>query len=243
MTFALVAFAALLPSQPPAEPTAAELIAAAFKHYYDAKSLYGRIHLTESAANYTISVDTDLAYERPSKLYINQRRSGNNPAQWLAVSDGNIFSYNKPQSVHGPARFREPVVQADGRVQTVPEMYAALRKGSIEDYSPVLDMAIANPDLLAALKAHWLSMHRAGTAKVRDQDVNVIAGEFAPVSGQGAAGQFEMDLSPAGDVLRYTRKSRYAVPQHPGQTIDVIDNWEAELKVNVPVDPKIYRGG
>lgn len=243
---AVTAFVYLsLPKPVVLDASAADLVSTCFQHYYDAKSLSGRIHLTQTAQNTTISIDTDIAFDRPSQLFIDQRRSGSRPGHWVAASDGNVFSYNKPDGVLGPTRLREPVMQPDGRVQTIPEMYAALGgQNSLGERSPILDIAIANPDSLKDLKNRWTNLRRNGAATVRNQTVNVVLGDYTPVPGQGATGSFEMDITPSGDILRFILKDRYAVPGHPEMgPVDVISNWEADLKVNAAVDKKLYKMG
>ncbi len=115
-----------VPAAPKAD--AGVLISKAFARYDAAQTVSGTIRLIQEAKGISVQIDTELQYERPSKIYLRQVKGGSDPQQSLLVSDGIKFSFDKPLEALGPARFTEDVTQK-GRQQSVGDLYAAWWRG------------------------------------------------------------------------------------------------------------------
>ncbi|AIE87505.1 hypothetical protein [Fimbriimonas ginsengisoli] len=214
------------------------LIGLAFKKYHDAQSLAGTIRLTQTAQSVTIVVDTQVAYDRPSKLLIRQQKGGSQPQNILSVSDGRYFWYDKPAGVYGPPRLQEPVSQHQ-TTQTLDQMYSAASRG-LADRSAVLDIVFARNEDLKEVKSHWTNLHFNGTAQIRSREVQLIEGDYCAIPGEEPNGAFQLSITNTGDLMRYIVKERYAVPGQESQTVEVTSTWDANLKVGGFNDPAIY---
>jgi len=234
----LVASASVAPQK-----SAGQLVSAVFKHYYDASSLAGHFRLTQSAQGHQVVIETNVAYDRPSKLNIAQLRQDTGK-RWRAVSDGRIFWYDRPANVYGKDRFSEPVAQI-GRSETLADMYSGAAR-SLGDRSPILDMAIAAPEDLKSLRAHWNNLRLGGEVTLRGQKALVVKGDYFAIVGADPTGTFELDTTEDGDVLRYIQIAKYAIKvegQAQAAPIEVTSVWEADLKIGAINDPKVYAGG
>jgi len=218
--------------------TPGKLISQAFQHYAEATSLAGHIRLTQSAQNVTVRIDTDVAFDVPNLLLVQQTRGGSDPRRALIVSDGKHFSYDKPQGTFGPPRFVENVQQAAGS-QDVKEMYGT---GAITlDDRTITDIAFARNVDLKEVSSQWSNLKFGPKTTIRNIEADEIDGEYSETAGKGVTGTFSLMISDAGDVLQYTVRNRYAVPQHPDQSVVVTSVWDVDLAVNVKNDPKIYK--
>src|SRR5690349_22569 len=79
----------------PQGDSAKELIQKMLARYHAAQTLTGTIKLTVKTEAGAASMDTWIQYERPSKLYIRQKKNSANPdpeapSSWLITSDGKI---------------------------------------------------------------------------------------------------------------------------------------------------------
>jgi len=218
--------------------TPAKLISQAFQHYADATSIGGHIRLTQSAQNVTVRIDTDVAYDLPNLLYIQQIRGGSDPRRTIIVSDGKHFSYDKPKGTFGPPRFVEDVQQAAGS-QDVKEMYGT--SAITLDDRTVTDIAFARNVDLREVSSQWSNLKYGPKATVRNIEANEVDGEYSETPGKGVTGTFALVISDAGDILQYTVRNRYAVPQHPDQSVVVTSVWDVDLTVNAKNDPKLYK--
>lgn len=223
---------------PPDLTNAGVLVSRSIRRYFDALAVKGQIRWTNSARGMSVVTVTDVAYDRPNKLLIRQERAGAHPAHYLAVSNGAVFSYDRPPNVLGPDRFQEYVNQ-HGRFQLIHEMYVACSKGLL-DRSPALDMVIAGKSDLAYLRKQWSHLRYKGTATINGQEARVVKGDFLVDESHEAAGTVEMAFTDAGDLLQYTERTNYAVP-NSSDTIEVVSVWDVDVKVIEANDPKTYR--
>jgi hypothetical protein len=237
MLSTLVALVVLAPGATPAQETATQIVQKALHLYSEAESVSGRIVFVQQAQNTSITFQTEIQYHKPSKLYLRQARQGTNQ-NTLVVSDGEIFSYNRPENVKGPERFVEKVTQNE-RTQTVQDIYLASKK-SIIDKNAILDVAIGRTDDLRLLMAQWQTMQLQGKVKIREQEAYAITGTLRDLELNGPAGTYEAYFSIDHHFLRYVTKQRYALPQ-VNQTVEVLSTWDADLKVNVEPDARLFR--
>ena len=214
------------------------LIGLAFKKYHDTQSLAGTVRLTQTAQSVTVVIDTQVAYDRPSKVLIRQQKGGSQPQNCLAVSDGRYFWYDKPAGVYGPPRLQEPVAQHQ-TIQTLDQMYSAASRG-LADRSAVLDIIFARNEDLREVKSHWANLHFNGTAQIRNHEVQLIEGDYCAIPGQDPNGAFQIALTDTGELMRYIVKERYAVPGQESQTVEVTSTWDVNVKLGAVNDPAIY---
>jgi hypothetical protein len=224
---------------PAAANEAAALISKAMLRYYQAPSLAGKIRLTQSAQGVSIVADTEIQYDRPSLLYIRQSRNGSSPRNVTIVSDGKKFAYDRPEETLGPGRFTEYVTQ-NGYQQTIGDMYGASVK-SVVHRSPVLDMAIGRRADLEIVRSHWGSKRVSGRKTVRGISGIVVDGNYHEMPGADPTGTFQMVLTEEGDILEYRQTQRFRVPDQVKDTIEVVSQWEVDLKVGAKTDPGRYR--
>jgi hypothetical protein len=220
--------------------TAGAVFSKALAHYFEAKSVSGDIRLTQTAKGVSAVVNTKLQYDRPSLVYLMQTQGGSQPATFLLASNGKQFSYSKPLQTMGPPRFLENVTQR-GYQQTIGDMYAASIR-SLLDRSPILDLAIARKEDMKEVTKHFGDMVIKTKVDSPRGPAYVIEGKYFDVVGEMATGTFGATITEDGDILQLRRVQRFRIPDKLNETIEVLSVWDADLKVNAPTDPTLYKG-
>lgn len=224
----------------PTSPSA--LVSRMLARYANVNSMVGTIRFTQTAQSKSVSIETTLQFERPSKLFIRQQLRSSDPMTWLVVSDGKEFSYNTPENLPGAAnlpRLIEKVVQNDIALDTRAIYKAAA--SSIGDRSAPLDIVIGDPDDLKGLTYQWASLEYRGRVRLGDEDVDLIVGRWRPYGTAPAHGTYEMYLTPSGELRRYVViESVSAGPQNP-TVIQVHSVWDVRLTINGKVDPALFK--
>jgi len=246
MIVSLLVLTSLLQQQPAAPVTqatpakeAAAVISKTLARYFDAERVVGRIKLTQTAGSVTVMGETQLQYERPSKIYLSQVLQTSERPTFLLVSDGKIFSYNKPANVLGRDRLVEYVTQ-NGRSQSIKDIYLVAGP-TLVDRSPVLDIAIGRREDLQEITRRWRNLRIKERLKVRDAQVTVVEGDFHSIPGSAATGSFELAVTEEGDLVRYVQKERISVPQTSTGILEVLSIWDADLKHGGEAKPELYR--
>jgi hypothetical protein len=235
----------------PGGPTAAQLISKAMARYDAARSLVGRIVMVQSAADRSIQMDTEIQYKKPSLLYLRQTprdaafRQPGDPKEWLAVSDGYYFSYNRPRGREElPPRLTESAQLSQGaevRLLTIRDIYAAVNS-SIGDRSILLDVFIATPADLKLAIARWPSFSLEGKVAIAGRPANKIVGRWRPRADAPINGDFELYITDEGDILRYVQKERISVrATRPLEPVTVTTVWDADVKVNAEPNLQLFR--
>lgn len=228
-----------------AKQDAAAILGRMFQHYADAKTLKGKILMTQTANGVSVHVDTELQYDRPSMLYLWQRRDGGEAGHWLITSDGKEFSYDPPNGqnakLYGSRRHVEYVSQHNDS-QNLGDLVEAAGR-SLGDPNPILESAIAAKVRLKRLLAQWATLKFAGRESVNGKEVMVIKGDYRDDSNSPVAGEFEADVTDSGDFVRYIlhQKIELKLKEVDSGPIDVTTEWDADLKVGSETDPKLYR--
>ena len=236
------------PQDAPQE-TAVQVVEKALAHYAEARTIAGTVVLKQSAKGITVKSETQLIFEKPSKISLRQTYNGFEPTDGnghvrptaihkALISDGKTFSFDLPEGVRGKGRSIERVTQ-NGHSQTIQELYETERL-SLVDKNPMLDMAIGRPQDLRRLLNQWASMKLHGKVKVGEQDVTAVTGSFREDVGAAVSGNFEAYFSKNYDLVRYVLKQRFTLPDHPDEIIDVLSIWDSSLKVNAPVDASAF---
>ena len=232
-------------SQSPQSATA--LISKMFKLYADATSLTGTIHMKQAMGSTAISLDTDIAFQSPNKIFLKQVLKSTEPKSWLVTSDGNAFTYdvpNKDRFVNHPPtnRLMEAVTPAPGRSLSYRETYRAA-SFSLGDRSLPEDLAIAGTDELQAIRDQIASVEFTGTQKLGDLTVNVLSGDWREYGRAPVSAKFQMYLTEDGQLKRYARREILSVDLKNGTALppaEVITIWDVDLKINAKPDESLF---
>ncbi len=243
MIASLVALLVLSPVQEQApRPTAGAVISKMLARYSGLNSLTGGIRLTVSAMGESTSVDTTLAYEKPSLVYLKQVLNTKEPKMWLVVSDGKHFSYPKPPNLPGETDRLMEAVNQKGVIQTCQDIYSA-GATSLRDREAPLDIAFGRRPDLQVRRAQWATFGMLGREQVRGIDAYVVGGDWREYRAAPVSATYKMWISEAGDLLRYQESGLVAIPvQSRGNapTAQVVSTWEVNLKPNAETDHKLY---
>ncbi len=238
----LVGLAALSMAQEAARPTASALVSKALAHYAGAQSMVGTIRFTQTAQSKSVVVETKLQFERPSKLYIRQELIANERMLWLVVSNGMEFSYNTPENLPGASNLPRLVeaVSQNGLTLDVQKIYKAAAS-SIGDRSAALDIAIGHPEDLKSLTFQWATLESRGRVRVGGEELDLVAGRWRPYGTAPASGQYEMYITPAGELRRYVVLESVSPQGANGAVFEIRSVWDVQLKVGATVDQSLFK--
>ncbi len=231
-------------------PTASGLISKMFARYSAARTLGGTIRTTQTAPGAMVVTDTNVAYERPSKLRLEQRQTlGGNLREKRLVSDGVLFHYTPPAQIVTSTPFlHEPVRPAGREAQTVGDLYAVVA-ADLPDRSPILDALISRKDDNQYFANQLAKFHLAGRETIGGRTVNAIEGDWREIVTVLAVGKFKMYLTDDGDLVRYVLTQDFAPPKASGRAasgekITVTTTWDAAITVDAPIRPEtfVFRG-
>lgn len=217
------------------EPSPAKLLTDMFAKYSAAKSLVGTITLTQGTERESGTISTELAYERPAKLFIKQTRSTQSRRIWLVTSDGKHFSYGKPDAGVG-GRLVEPVSNSR-RTLDLAGIYAAT-SASLGDRSVPLDIAISRREDLNAIRSQWATLEYAGTKELGGETVHVIEGKWREYGEAPATGKFTICIGQDSDLRVYAVTEPISVG---GAVLNVVSRWDVHLKVDGKVDASLFK--
>jgi hypothetical protein len=249
---AFVAFAAAPQSD------AAALASKMLKYYYGAETMTGTIVYTAYAGGGQAQMTTALQFERPSKLYIRQAKGGSVPEVWMITSDGKFFSYDAPANLMGSQpgsqigapgmrheRLIDSVVTWDSARRaytsnTVREIYA-VGAANLGDRSIPLDVAIGRPEDLKHDSLEWVDPVLGGKKQVNGVEVNVITGKWRPYGDAQVAGDFELDVTDAGQLIRYGVQRMIGDPDRQLAAQKLVEVWDVNLVMNGKPDPALFK--
>lgn len=230
-------------------PSASGLISKMLLRYASAQSLQGSVHTTQTADTATVVTETSIAYERPSKIWIDQRQHGQEIAKSnFLVSNGKQFAYRPPDNVIkiGAAPVLTEPVQPEGRdAQTIGDLYAVVA-ANLPDRSPALDAIVARPDDLRYVAAQFARFSLTGKETIGGRSVNVIEGDWRETADVGVSAKFKLYLTDDGDLVRYVLTQIVGVPNAagvrglPAEQVTVVTTWDIAVSVNVPVKPETF---
>jgi len=210
----------------------AALIGKMLEHYAKAKTCKGTITYRVSAVNETITVRTDLAYERPSKVYLHQVKDRPSVKEWTVVSDGTLFSYDAPLSIKD-GRLVENV-HNHGVDLTVGDIVTVART-SIADPSTPLDIAVAHLDALKYMRNQWASIDDLRPAK---DGWRTIGGGWREDETQPVSAKYEMSIDKDFNLKQFVLRQTFAGAR--GEVVDVLNKWDIELKLDGEVDASLF---
>jgi hypothetical protein len=246
-----VVLLAFCSSSPYQEPTAKDLIQKMLAVYHGAKTLTGTVQLTVTAEGAgSATLNTNLQFERPAKLYLFQKKQAQNPdpeqpSQWLVTSDGEKFSYQIPNDRYPSApglRLVEPVVNPRVNVNhTIGSIYAASSK-SIGDRSMPLDIAIAERNDLVYRRGQWMTYGNSGSKDIRGKTGYIVGGKFRMYASGPETGTYQMVITSDGELLQYVEKVNVATSQDQNPNyVTVVSQWDVDLKINGAVNAALFK--
>lgn len=217
------------------EPSPAKLLSEMFAKYASAKTVSGTITLTQGTERETGQIVTELAYERPAKLFIRQVRATQSRRVWLVTSDGKYFSYGKPDPTVG-GRLVEPVSN-EKRTLDLGGIYAAA-SASLGDRSAPLDIAISRREDLAAVRAQLATLDYVGTKDLGGETVHVIEGKWREYGEAPATGKFTICIGPNSDLRVYAVTEPMSIG---GAVLNVLSRWDVNLKVGADIGANVFK--
>lgn len=222
--------------------TAKSIIEKMLNRYASASSLDGTVTLTQSAQNVSVVTQTSIAFEKPSKILVVQRQGGNNPRSSILVSNGEKFFFTKPEQLISRNDYLGELVKPDSRpAQTVGDLYAIAASG-LPDRSPALDILIARPDDLRYCIAQLQTREYVGKTQLGNRSLHTVKGKWKENNLlESNVGEYELYISDDGDLVRYALRQTFTVPgadgKPTGQTVQVLNTWDAAVTVNTPIKP------
>ncbi|GEM_PF-4602167 len=237
--------------EPP--PTAAGLISKMLQHYASASSMAATIRTTQTAADKSVVTETSLAFERPSKIRLDQRQVGTTlRRKGLLVSDGTTVCYSKPDYLAKEEPYLyEPVKNPklpDSEPRKMEELYD-LAASAMPDRSPILDILAGGAEDRKYFAGQLASFDLKGKETVNEKSVNVIEGSWRETAGNRPSGQFRICLTDEGEIVRYVlvqsfappaSTSRPGRPQVGGDPVTVTTVWDATVTLNATFKPDTF---
>ena len=222
-----------------AQQSPAQLISKMLKHYSDAKSLTGTIKLSQGIGKpATGSMVTAIQFEKPSMLYIRQTLKTSEPREWVITSDGERFSYPKPEYLPGDPRIRliDKVTPRPGEVLDIRGIYSVCGQ-SLGDRPVPLDVAIGRPQDLKTFTQQLVTLEPRGKTKLGEEEVNLIEGRWRDYT--LAEGRYAIYVTDAGDFRRYV-VVQMVKPSARMDAVEVTSQWDINLVVNGKTDPNLF---
>jgi hypothetical protein len=219
-----------------------------FAYYASATTMTGAIHMTQQAASSTVTLDTSLAYEGPSKIYLRQALGGANPMVWLVTSDGKSFTYDFPNTTRTAANRAEPgrLLEAVSPTQSIHLTYRQIFHASVQSLGdvslPVL-LSVAGRDELQAVKDMIGSIQYMGTTKIGTDSVNVIGGGWKAGPRAPVSAQYKLFITDDGQLKRYVETNIVSLKLPTGQMQpqQVLTTWDVDLHVNAQPDETLFK--
>lgn len=212
--------------------TASQLVSRMLAKYAAAKTLVGKVQMKQSMAGYSVSITTEIQYDREGrKLYIRQIRSSAEPKTWLVTCNGKLITYDTP--TQGVARGQRLAENAKNR--DLGELYA-LAGLSLGDVSAPLDICFGKQQHLQYLNGQWVTVDYLNNTA--DKAIKVIGGDWREYQRAVPTGKYEFHIAGDGELKGYVLREQMKLEGLGVQTVTT--SWSCDLKVNVPVDSKLF---
>lgn len=230
--------ALLLVTMAAQEPSPSATLSKMIARYYNAEALSGTIAFTQAAGQTSIGIETFVAFSRPSRLLIRQKRTGSEPSTWLAVSDGVNFSYDVPRDFEARPgeRLRETVKQGDQSLD-IRQIYAAVSR-SLGDRSAPLDIVIGRLEDLRYLREQWASVRFVDKPDL-PSGVRIVGGDWRAYGATPVSGTYEFWIK-GEELIRYVQLETIQ-PRPEVAPIRVVSRWDVSLKVGGPVEDAWFK--
>jgi hypothetical protein len=236
----LLASLTLVQQAPVDRSTPKKVIEQMFERYSYAGSCAGTIKMTQSSEGRSAVINTYVQFRRPAELYIRQQQVGSGDVN-LTIADGKWVTYEIPEEMpkRPGQRFFSRQKEAGKATMQVQDCYTlAIR--SLLDRSTPLDIAVGKSVYLRRLTGQWATREfQNGNAPDKGEDA-VIVGDFRDFEQNPVTGKYQMIISPAGDIKRFTLRETIGV-REANRTVTIVTVWDADLKVGSFGDEKLYK--
>jgi hypothetical protein len=231
------------PQEPAAQaPNATTIVQRMLARYHGAERLIGEVTMTQRTGQATVTFVTRVQFDKPSKLWIEQRNVEKNTLVG-AISDGTHFTYDPPSGVdlYGSRdRYTEAVKQGDYEQNVRDDMYPVFRLAAT-DRSPILDVAFGRRADLEDLMAQWAEMKIHSRVKIGDVQATAIVGRWRANPMEPISGAFEAYITDDLDFIRYVvNEKRSFVVEGRTIPLEISTVWNSTLKVNSETRPELY---
>lgn len=236
----LLASLTLVQQTPVDRSTPKKVIEQMFEKYAYAGSLAGTIKMTQSSEGRSVVINTYVQFRRPAELYIRQQMVGSSEVN-LTIADGKWVTYEVPDEMPKKPgqRFYSQQKERGKATMQVQDCYTlAIR--SLLDRSTPLDIAVGKSIYLKRLTGQWATREFQNDNVPESGEDAVIVGDFRDFEKNPVTGKYQMIVSPAGDIKRFTLRENITI-REVNRTVTVVTVWDADLKVGSFGDEKLYR--
>lgn len=238
----IVAFGLVGPQQAPVKPS--ELVAKMLARYATAPTLKGEILYTQSAAGKSLTGRTEVQYQRPSKIFVNQKVESADLVASRIVSNGSRFLYSLPANLASGDMAADPhqvLVEPVQQEQTltIAEIYG-VGASSLTPRPVPLDIAVGRKQDLMLFKSQIATLQDLGPATVDGQAVRLIGGDWRAYADAPVSAKYQMAITDQGDLVRYVQRELIADPRPNMAPIEVVSTWIARFDLSTPPDPKVF---
>lgn len=235
MTAALLA-TVLLSGQ---ELTAGQVVSKMLAYYSDAKSLVGTITMTQRAGDRQATIQTEVQFAQPSKVYILQVLNASyGQSRWLVTSNGKIFSYSAPRSISTEGklspegkRLVEACVQFGTDIGFRGVYQASV--ASLGDRSTPLDIVFGRKEDLKFRRDQWSTMEHVGKTDVNGVSAYVIGGAYRDYGRAPESGTYQFVIDEQFRLLRYIERETVGAAVNGSR---ILQEVETVWSVNVTKD-------
>lgn len=222
----------------PAEETAPALVSRMIARYAAAKTLRGRIVMSQRLGDRSLQTTTEIQAEAPSRLFIRQSQAGvlNNVA--LITGDGQQFSYPVPVDLAGrPGERLIESVDQGGVMLDYRRIYAVVGR-SLLDRSTALDLVIARLEDLRFVRNQWATLAEVSPSPV--PGTRTVGGQWREYGEAAVSGSFTMSIDAGAQLRRFTLTETIAIPG-TGRAEPITTVWDVDVAVDAPVDAGMFR--
>lgn len=242
MISTVLVFVAVQSAKP--EITAAKAISNMFQRYHSAQTLSGTIKSEVSDGAGKITFTTQVAYERPSKIFVTQDRKGRNGLELMLVSDGERFAYDPPRTTPVQPkpfeRLYEPVlvrnVSGSNWSHKIGDIYA-VGHSSLE-YCVSLDLVIAHDVHLLEFKNQLAKFELAGIEEFYGQKAYKIVGDWRASKNVDPSARVTIYIGMEFDLLGFSLKEKYAIG---GKIVDFQQTEVCDIRVGASSPADLFR--
>jgi hypothetical protein len=226
------------PSLGQSNPEPKTLISGMIKHYYEAKSISGRTTSVQTALDARVTTVTEMDIRQPDCFRIAQARDGSAARSWLLVSNGTIFTYDKPDQVKGKPRFAEPLFQ-NGKKMTNREIYQVI-SGSIGDKNAAIDIAFGRAEDLRALVNLWgKEWVNHGLVSIGGRKGYHITSTMRPYVEAGYWDKVEMVIDPESNLINY-KTIQKVFPPDRREAVYITTDLKVEFTLNQEIADSVF---
>jgi len=219
-------------------PDPKTLISGMIKHYYEAKTISGRTTAVQTALTARVNVITELAIRQPDCFRIAQARDGSAARNWLLVSNGTIFTYDKPDQVKGKPRFAEPLFQ-NGKKMTNRDVYQVI-SSAMGDKNAAIDIAFGRSEDLRALVNLWgKEWVNHGLVSVGGRQGYHLTSNMRPYVEAGYWDKVEMVIDPEFNLINY-KTIQKVFPPNQREAVYVTTDMKVELTINQEIADAVF---